>query len=72
VSDAPDDFIAAQVKGIIGVEIPILRIEGKWKVSQNRSENDRTGVVKGLTGEGDAEVMAELVAGRGFRRGERE
>ena len=72
VSDAPDDFIAAQVKGIVGVEIPILRIEGKWKVSQNRPENDRIGVVNGLTGEGDAGGMAALVAERGIRRGERE
>jgi transcriptional regulator len=72
VSDAPDDFITAQVKGIIGVEIPILRIEGKWKVSQNRPENDRAGVFKGLTSEGDATGMAELVAERGIRRSENE
>ena len=36
VEDAPEDFVAAQIKGIIGVEITIGRIEGKWKVSQNR------------------------------------
>src|SRR5262245_1788285 len=35
VSDAPNDYIAAQLKGIAGVEIPIARIEGKWKLSQN-------------------------------------
>ncbi|MFY7958465.1 MAG: FMN-binding negative transcriptional regulator, partial [Elsteraceae bacterium] len=38
VDDAPADFIAAQMKGIVGVEIEIERIEGKWKVSQNRQE----------------------------------
>jgi transcriptional regulator len=54
------------MKGIIGIEIPIARIEGKWKVSQNRPEVDRAGVVAGLRG-GDeqAAVMAALVAGRG-------
>jgi transcriptional regulator len=68
VTDAPDDFVATQVKGIVGVEIPISRIEGKWKVSQNRPENDRIGVVNGLTGDGDAGGMAGLVAERGPRR----
>jgi transcriptional regulator len=70
VSDAPDDFIAAQVKGIVGIEILISRIEGKWKVSQNRPENDRAGVVNGLTGEGDTGGMAGLVAQRGARGSE--
>jgi transcriptional regulator len=60
VGDAPEDFIATMVKAIVGIEIPIDRIEGKWKVSQNRSEPDRRGVVEGLRAEGDA-VMAELV-----------
>jgi transcriptional regulator len=65
VSDAPDAFVAAQIKGIIGVEIPIARIEGKWKVSQNRPAIDRTGVAEGLRGNGDdAEVMASHVAAR--------
>ena len=67
VSDAPDDFVAAQVNGIVGVEMPISRIEGKWKVSQNRPENDRAGVVQGLTADGDGGGMAALVAGRGAR-----
>jgi transcriptional regulator len=67
VSDAPDDYVTAQMKGIVGVEIPISRIEGKWKVSQNRPENDRIGVVNGLNGEGNAGDMAALVAERGLR-----
>ena len=54
VSDAPDAFIAAQIKGIVGLEIPIARIEGKWKVSQNRPAADQAGVVAGLRGQGDA------------------
>jgi transcriptional regulator len=65
VSDAPEQYVAAQIKGIIGVEIPIARIEGKWKVSQNRPAVDRAGVVAGLQGGGsEAETMAALVAER--------
>ena len=67
VDDAPEPFIAAQIKGIIGVEIPIGRIEGKWKVSQNRPEADREGVVEGLRAEGE-EAMADLVTRRGGGR----
>ncbi|WP_114947799.1 FMN-binding negative transcriptional regulator [Microvirga calopogonii] len=48
VSDAPADFIAAQLRGIVGVRLPITRIDGKRKMSQNRSEADRRGVVSGL------------------------
>jgi transcriptional regulator len=66
VDDAPAQFVASQIKGIIGVEIPIDRIEGKWKVSQNRPKTDQAGVVAGLRGGGEqAEIMASLVAERG-------
>lgn len=61
VADAPEDFIVAQLKAIVGIEIPIDRIEGKWKVSQNRAEPDRRGVVERLRAAGD-DVMADLVA----------
>jgi transcriptional regulator len=60
VTDAPARFIEAQLKGIVGIEIPIRRIEGKWKVSQNRPAADRAGVVEGLRATGD-EAMADLV-----------
>jgi len=60
VDDAPPDFIAAQLKGIIGVELPIAAIEGKWKVSQNRNPADRAGVVEGLRHE-RRDAMAALV-----------
>ena len=63
VSDAPDAYIASQLKGIFGIEIEIARIEGKWKASQNRPEADRVGVAEGLGAEGETE-MAELVARR--------
>ena len=67
VSDAPDDFITAQMRGIVGIEIPISRIEGKWKVSQNRSAADRNGVAGGLRGDGGDQslAMAALVVERG-------
>jgi transcriptional regulator len=48
IGDAPPDYIASLAKGIVGLEITIERLEGKWKVSQNRSEQDRTGVAMGL------------------------
>lgn len=48
VSDAPADYIAAQLRGIVGLRMPITRIEGKRKMSQNRSEADRRGVAAGL------------------------
>jgi transcriptional regulator len=70
VSDAPEPFIAGQMKAIIGIEIPIATIEGKWKVSQNRSAADQHGVEKGLREEGISEEMAKLVAQRGARRPE--
>jgi transcriptional regulator len=68
VSDAPEAFVNAQVKGIVGIEIPIARIEGKWKVSQNRPAIDQAGVVAGLQSEGgDAAVMASAVLERSRR-----
>lgn len=48
VSDAPADFIGAQLRGIVGLRLPITRIEGKRKMSQNRSAADRAGVAAGL------------------------
>jgi transcriptional regulator len=48
VDDAPKPFIAAQLRGIIGMRLPIKRIEGKRKLSQNRSVADQTGVAAGL------------------------
>ncbi len=49
VSDAPDDYIDKMLGAIVGIEIPIKRLVGKWKVSQNRPVADRAGVVAGLT-----------------------
>ena len=63
VGDAPADFIAMQHRAIVGVEIEILDIRGKWKTSQNRNAADRAGVVAGLEAIGDegSQAMAEIV-----------
>lgn len=49
VSDAPDDYIGAMLKAIVGIEMPIDTLAGKWKMSQNRAQADREGVRSGLT-----------------------
>jgi transcriptional regulator len=48
VTDAPEAFVRAQLRGIVGLRLPIARIEGKRKMSQNRSAADRAGVAAGL------------------------
>jgi transcriptional regulator len=67
VSDAPAPYIDSLVKAIVGIEVPLSRIEGKWKVSQNRPPEDRAGVVAGLSKGDDPmqHAMAELVRERG-------
>ena len=66
VSDAPADYIASQIKGIVGIELPISQIEGKWKVSQNKSERTRLAVEQGLEDLHTPEALAmrDLVRGR--------
>jgi transcriptional regulator len=59
VSDAPDDYVQQMLRAIVGIEIPLTRLVGKWKVSQNRSAEDRAGVADGL----GADPMAALVRG---------
>jgi transcriptional regulator len=54
VDDAPPQFIAGQLRAIVGVEVRITRIEAKFKLSQNRPEADRQAVVAGLRARGDA------------------
>jgi transcriptional regulator len=54
VSDAPTDYIAAQLKGIIGLVLHVTRLEGKAKLSQNKSMADRTGVIEGTAQENPA------------------
>jgi transcriptional regulator len=70
VDDAPARFVAGQLRAIVGVELRISRVEGKAKLSQNRSEADVAGVVAGLEGRGDdASAAAVRVAnGAGSER----
>jgi transcriptional regulator len=63
VSDAPCDFIERQISAIVGIEIKINKIVGKWKVSQNQRLPDKLGVINGLLACNDARLkeMAVLV-----------
>jgi transcriptional regulator len=58
VGDAPAEFIERQLKAIVGIEIPLARLDGKWKMSQNRTPADREGVVRNLGQLGDDESRA--------------
>ncbi len=64
IEDAPEAYIASLLKGIVGIEIPIARLEGKWKVSQNRSQADRAGVASELKSRNDpaASFMADHIS----------
>jgi transcriptional regulator len=53
VTDAPEAFIRAQLRGIVGLRLPITRLEGKRKLSQNRNAEDRAGVIAGLNESAD-------------------
>jgi transcriptional regulator len=65
ISDAPREYIEKMLRMIVGFEFSILRLTGKWKVSQNRPAADQLGVVQGLQSSGDAdsrEIAAMLAA----------
>ena len=57
-TDAPERFIASQLAAIIGFELLVSSIEGKYKLSQNREPADRAGVVEGLAGTAVGDMMA--------------
>jgi transcriptional regulator len=61
VSDAPDRYVEVMLRGIVGFRFVITRLEGKWKMSQNREMADRAGVIEGL-GLRDAADDAEIAA----------
>jgi len=74
IRDAPPGYVEALAKAVIGIELPIARLEGKWKMSQNREASDAAGVATGLAaaaGQNEREV-AHLVAERLAQRSERE
>jgi len=62
VTDAPADYIDTMLRAIVGIEIPLTALTGKWKVSQNRPAADRAGVVAGLNAMGQPQ-SAKLVEG---------
>jgi transcriptional regulator len=66
VSDAPEDFIEKQLGAIVGIEITITKMTGKWKTSQNRNVADREGVASALAANGsdEARAMAKFVSDR--------
>src|SRR5688572_19678753 len=61
VSDAPSDYIAKMLGAIVGIEIPISRLLGKWKVSQNRTSTDRANVAADL-GDSAPEISSIVAA----------
>lgn len=67
VADAPEDYIETMLGAIVGIEITVTRLVGKWKASQNRPPADRDGVVRGLAGSDDADAaaMADFVRSAG-------
>ena len=64
VSDAPGDYIDTMLKAIVGIEIPVSRLQGKWKMSQNRLPQDRDGVVGALESQADEASQSLLGAMR--------
>ena len=58
VDDAPPAYVAGQLRAIVGLEVEISRLEAKYKLSQNRSAADVTGVVEGLSAEDDPAAHA--------------
>ena len=67
VSDAPEEYIQSQLKLIVGVEIIITQIDGKFKVSQNQSEENRQGVENFFRNLGDKE-MTNYISNRGAKK----
>ena len=69
VDDAPAEYIAGQLRAIVGLELLIGRVEAKFKLSQNRSSADVNGAIDGLAGEGRAEIAAAMRAAEAQRTG---
>jgi transcriptional regulator len=66
VADAPADYLAMMLEAIVAIELTIIRVQAKWKVSQNRNESDRMGVAKGLAntaGQTDSDLQIGRIVG---------
>lgn len=64
VADAPPDYIEGMLKAIVGIEIALARLEGKWKLSQNRTSEDRARVIAGLGAQSASVPLAQLMQQR--------
>jgi transcriptional regulator len=64
VDDAPERFVAGQLRAIVGVEVPVVRVEAKWMLSQIRPPADVDGVLAGLRADGEAATAAAVEAAR--------
>ena len=62
VADAPKPYLDMMLRGIVGLEMTITRLEGKWKMSQNQPAENRIGVAEGLAGEAETAEVARIVA----------
>jgi transcriptional regulator len=67
VTDAPAAFVDQMLKGIVGIELKLTRLEGKWKLSQNRPETDQAGTVAGLEARTDADSRSVAAAMHALR-----
>lgn len=65
LADAPSDFIEKMIGGVVGIEIDITRLSGKWKASQNQPAENQASVIEGLRASGSVEAleMAALIEG---------
>jgi transcriptional regulator len=61
VTDAPEQYVTGQLRGIVGLELLVERVEAKQKLSQNRSEADRRGVIAGLSAESPGHPVADAM-----------
>ena len=65
VSDAPDDYVQQMLRAIVGIEVPVQRVVGKYKLHQNHTAENHVGVVQSLMqGDGTAQAVAALMQRR--------
>ena len=63
VGDAPDDFVERMIRGVVGLEVTVARVEGKAKLSQNRRAEDAAGVRQALVGRPGSEALLRAMEG---------
>ena len=68
VNDAPEEFVQQMLRAIVGIRIPVARLVGKWKLSQNKGEGDLAALAHGLEVRGDADSLATAAMMRALPR----